>query len=308
MRTGVRHFLSWQEEKLDTLRALVASTVNGTAQGTALVPGFSNGLMLLAPLLRDRRKVLCVRGDYPSIPPPFALNGMEVVFLDPQDDGTIPMEHIEAALARERPGILAMSHVQWSSGYTIDLNAVSALCAEHDAWFLVDATQSWCAAPIDVQGMGIDLLGASGYKWPLAGFGNGFIHLAPRVLEALHAHAKAPMKILMPGHTDPIAFLRLHDALERIHAIGIPAIAAHIRSLTDHAVEKLSAIGIPVLGGKDPAHRAAILILEGDAQRWKNLETQGVRCMPRGKGVRIGPHLYNTKADIERLVEVLERI
>lgn len=305
MERGVPAFLHWQFEELEKLKVLVADTVGGTAEGVFLVPGFSNGLALLAPILRGRDKVLLVRGDYHTLAPPFAANGGTLVWMDPEENGDIPLERIAAALERERPGIFAVSHVQWNTGYTLQLAAVAALCRQYGALFLVDATQSWCVEPIDVAAMGIDILGSSGYKWPLAGFGNGFLHLAPEVLEECRMIHPKPAQLLMPGHTDPIAFLRLKDALEDVTALGVGRIAERVRMLTDHAVQQLEGIGIPVLGGRDAGHRAGILIIAGDESRVRYLEGKGIRCMPRGKGVRIGPHWYNTQADIDKLVEVL---
>ena len=208
-------------------------------------------------------------------------------------------------MERERPQLVAISEVQWLTGFRIDLAAVADLCRAYGAWSLLDITQSWCAVPQDVQAAGIDLVGASGYKWPLAGFGNGFMHLSEAVrAELQERNGVDPIAMLNAGHRDPVALTRLQDALQRITAIGPERIAAHVSALCTYALERFDAAGITVLYGHRPEQRAGILVLQGDEARVKRLEEQRVKVAYRDKGIRVGIHFYNNAQDIDRLVEV----
>jgi len=305
MREGSVRFFHWMYGGNTEVARTVAASVGGTEQGTALVQSFTVGLSQLAPLLKHRPKVLLVGHDYPTLHAPFALPGFQRVVVAPEADGTISLDTLRAALERERPQLVAISEVQWLTGFRIDLFAVTALCREFGAWSLVDITQSWCAVPQDVQATGIDLVGASGYKWPLAGFGNGFMHLSEAVrAELQESNGVDPIAMLNAGHRDPVAVTRLQDALARIAAIGPERIAAHVSALCTYALDRFDAAGIPVLHGRRADQRAGILVLQGDEARVKRLEEQRVKVAYRGKGIRVGIHFYNNAADIDRLVEV----
>jgi selenocysteine lyase/cysteine desulfurase len=305
MREGSIRLLHWMSGGVAEVACTVAANIGGTDGGTAVVQSFTVGLAQLAPLLKHRPKVLVIGHDYPTLHAPFALPGFQRVVVQPEADGTIALDTIRDTLERERPQLVAISEVQWLTGFRIDLHAVTSLCRAFGAWSVVDITQSWCVVPLDVQAAGIDIVGASGYKWPLAGFGNGFMHLSEAVrAELKERNGVDPIAMLNAGHRDPVALTRLQDAMERIAAIGPQHIADHVNALCTYAMARFDAAGIPVLHGRQAEHRAGILVLQGDEARVKRMEEQRVKVAFRGKGIRVGIHFYNNAQDIDRLVEV----
>lgn len=308
MHEGSARLFQWMFGGNADVARTVAANISGTEQGTALVQSFTVGLAQLAPLLKHRPKVLLIGHDYPTLHAPFALPGFQRVVVPPEADGTISLDTVREAMERERPQLVAISEVQWLTGFRIDLHALATLCRAFGAWSLVDITQSWCVVPLDLQAAGIDIVGASGYKWPLAGFGNGFLHLSEAVrAELKERNGVDPIAMLNAGHRDPVALTRLQNALERVAAIGPQRIADHVNALCTYAIARFDAAGIPVLHGRDPAQRAGILLVQGDEAHVKRLEEYRVKVAFRGKGIRVGIHFYNNEADIDRLVEVWER-
>ncbi len=305
MREGSSRLFQWMLGGNAEVVRTVAASIGGTEQGTALAQCFTSGIAQLAPLLKHRPKVLLIGHDYPTLHAPFALPGFQRVVVSPEADGTISLDTVRDTMERERPQLVAISEVQWLTGFRIDLQALAALCRAFGAWSVVDITQSWCVGPLDVKACGIDIVGASGYKWPLAGFGNGFMHLSEAArAEISERNGTDPMALLNSGHRDPIALTRLQDALQRIADIGPQRIAGHVSGLCSYALAKFEAAGITVVHGRDPEHRAGILVLQGDEQRVNKLAQQGVRVAYRGAGIRVGIHFYNTEEDIDRLVAV----
>ncbi len=305
MREGSGRFFHWMTEGNAAVARSVAASIGGTEQGTALVQSFTVGLAQLAPLLKHRPKVVLIGRDYPTLHAPFALPGFQRIVVQPEADGTISLDTLRNTLERERPQLVAISEVQWLTGFRIDLFAITALCREFDAWSVVDITQSWCAVPLDVQAAGMDIVGASGYKWPLAGFGNGFMHVSEAVRAELKERNGADVIAnLNGGHRDPIALSRLEDALQRIATIGPQRIADHVSALCTYAIGKFDAARITVIHGRDADRRAGILLLKGDEAQVNKLAHHGVRVAFRGAGIRVGIHFYNNTADIDRLVEV----
>jgi selenocysteine lyase/cysteine desulfurase len=305
MHEGSARLFQWMFGGNADVARTVAANIGGTEQGTALVQSFTVGLGQLAPLMKHRPKVLLIGHDYPTLHAPFALPGFQRVVVPPEADGTISLDTVRDTMERERPQLVAISEVQWLTGFRIDLHALATLCRAFGAWSLVDITQSWCVVPLDVQAAGIDIVGASGYKWPLAGFGNGFLHLSEAVrAELKERNGVDPIAMLNAGHRDPVALTRLQNALEHIAAIGQQRIADHVNALCTHAIARFDAAGITVLHGRDTAQRAGILLVQGEEAQVKRMEEHRVKVAFRGKGIRVGIHFYNTEADIDRLVEV----
>jgi cysteine desulfurase/selenocysteine lyase len=305
MREGSTRLFQWMFGGNAEVIRTVASSIGGTEQGTALAQCFTAGLAQLAPLLLHRPKVLVIGHDYPTLHAPFALPGFQRVVVPPEADGAISLDTVRDVMERERPQLVAISEVQWLTGFRIDLLALATLCRAFGAWSVVDITQSWCVVPLDVQAAGIDILGASGYKWPLAGFGNGFMHLSEAVrAELKERNSVDPIALLNAGHRDPVALARLQHALERIAAIGPQHIADHVNALCAYAIERFDAAGIAVLHGRDADRRAGILLVQGDEAQVKRLEEHRVKVAFRGTGIRVGIHFYNNTGDIDRLLEV----
>ena len=300
--------IRWQVEGRMQVAAQVAAQVGGEAASTVLCQSFTAGLSRLAPLLNYRKKVLLVGGDYPTLHGPFRWNGFEVVLVQPLEDGSIPLLLLEETMRRERPQVVAISHVQWATGHRIDLNAFGDLCRKHGAWSLVDLTQSWCCVPMDLRNTPLDLIGASGYKWPLAGFGNGFFHLSAAVrAELSDQHGLDAVRVLSEGHLDPVPLARLSDALHRHTRMGAGAVWARVQQTCAYAVARFDELGIRILHGREAATRAGIIILEGGQERLDLLRSAGIPAQLRGAGIRIGIHFHTDEFEIDHLATVLKR-
>jgi len=306
MSEGASRFMQWMDHGRAEVLQVVAENLGTVIDQVALVPNFSKGAALLAPFLAHRPKVLVVNGDYPSLLAPFEHPPFQRVVIDPLPDGSIPLELLESAITRERPDIVAISHVQWSTGFAIDLKAVAELCRRYNALSFFDATQSWCCLPIDVVAMGIDVVGASGYKWALAGFGNGFLYVSERTrAEVQQRSGRKLMGQLMLGHDDPVAFIRLKDALQRHAVLGPTAIRDRVHALCALTMEELDRIGIPVVNGRNVDGRSGFMIIAGGEERLRVMHEAEVHAARRGSGIRIGLHFYNSVEDIHALVGAL---
>src|SRR5690606_25751688 len=93
------------------------------------------------------------------------------------DGFTIPIKELKQRLLDENINVLAISHVQWMSGYKLDLADIGRFCADNGIGFIVDATQSLGAINIDLSALPVDVLIASDYKWMNAGFGTGIMYV-----------------------------------------------------------------------------------------------------------------------------------
>jgi len=165
----------------------VADLLSAKTSEVALIQNFSIGLNLFVQSLPAKTKILLIEQDYPSLTTPFVINDFEVIWTTFEDDNTLDLTKIEEAIKRHKPAFFALSHCQYLTGYLADLESIGAICKQYNCKLIVDATQSFGSISIDVKKCNISILGASCYKWALAGFGNGFLYINENTLNTIAA-------------------------------------------------------------------------------------------------------------------------
>ncbi len=174
-----------------------------------------------------REHILLLENDYPSVNWPFESRGFQISYA--KIDEKLEQNILEKVRTNSIT-VLALSLVQWINGIRVDLDFLKSLKEEFPQLLIIaDGTQFCGAFEIDFENSGIDVLGASGYKWLLAGTGNGFMlfkDLAKRRFTikttgfnsanaVLTAKNTIPFnKHFEPGHLDSLNFGSLKCALE----------------------------------------------------------------------------------------------
>ncbi|MGB5783284.1 MAG: aminotransferase class V-fold PLP-dependent enzyme [Eudoraea sp.] len=287
----------------------------------ALVPNFSLGLNMLLEGLDSREHILLLENDYPSVNWPFESRGFQISYakIDEKLEQNI-LEKIRTNYIK----ILYLSLVQWINGIRVDLDFLKSLKEEFPQLMIIaDGTQFCGAFEIDFENSGIDVLGASGYKWLLAGTGNGFMlfkdlakvrftikttgfNSANAVLTAKNT---IPFnKQFEPGHLDSLNFGSLKCALGVLNDIGMKEITAHNENLSKKACKGFSELG---LLNKDIIHRnlhSTIFNIKGNNALFNHLMEENIVCSRRGEGIRLSFHHYNTVEDIDSILEILRKM
>jgi cysteine desulfurase / selenocysteine lyase len=251
--------------------------------------------------------------------------------LVPVDDRGLPDE--ERLLERLQHGdvsVFALSAVQFGSGYRADLARFGAACRERGVFFVVDAIQAVGCLPIDVEAMRIDVLATGGHKWLCGPFGTGFAYVRREVQDALVPRAIGwssmqsnhdladltgyRMDFMADARRYEVATLPFQDlrgfaeSMELLRECGVERIEAHVRMLLDPLIAWLrERPAVEIVSDLDPARRSGILAFRTPASErvFAALERAGVICALREGAIRVAPHLYNTPAEIERVMEVL---
>jgi len=230
----------------------------------------------------------------------------------------------------EHTAVVCVSHVEFGSGQRFDLKQLAAAAHAHDALFVVDATQSAGAIPIDVRQDDIDVLITAGYKWLCGPFGAAVMVLAPHLhtrfdpgLVGFRSHQKlwdlAPVRMELPetarrfeygtmGYGNAIGLARSMDTLMEV---GVERIAAHNLDLATQLIDGLEARGADILSPQAGDERTSIVSMRlPDTDSGKvaaQLNASGVVVSGRNDFVRFSPHLYNTAEDIARALDELDR-
>jgi selenocysteine lyase/cysteine desulfurase len=248
--------------------------------------------------------------------------GVELVWLSVLD----PPDKIEAACRGAR--LLAVSFVQYLSGYRADLDVLGAICRRQGTFFFVDAIQGLGAFPLDVRRSGIHALAADGHKWLLGPEGCGILFVDRAWLDRIEpvefgwtntAHYtdySSRDMALRPdagryecGTLNTVGCFGLRASIELLLEIGVGEIAVHVQALGDRLAEGAARRGYEILGTRSPSSGAGIVSIRKpglDARLVHvRLRERGVITAPRQGWVRISPHFYQSPHDIDRAVEGL---
>lgn len=302
------------------IRQHVASFFSTTEDTVALVPNFSFGMNAILDGIEKDKKILLLDGDYPSINWPVEKRGFELCFASLE--GNLEM-NIEKAIAEHRPDVFAFSIVQYISGIQIDFNFLNRLKAYHPDLLLIgDATQFFGTTDFNFLENPIDVIGASGYKWLVSGYGNGLFLIKPEAQQRIvpktigfnSADAMFSKKneiefvgFLEPGHQDTLNYGSLGESVAFLKRIGMPKIEKHLNQLKNVAKTQFSEMGLLDETIVDRQEHSTIFNLQSDAATFQKLKEANIISSLRGKGIRVSFHFYNTLDDLDKLVSVLRK-
>jgi selenocysteine lyase/cysteine desulfurase len=302
------------------IKKTVGNFFHCKSENVALVPNFSMGLNLLLEGLSKDKTVLLLNNDYPSLNWPFETRSFKRDYVD--IDGNME-ENIRAKVKSGTIDVLALSLVQWVNGVRIDLGFLRDLKKEFPTLIIIaDGTQFLGMEPFDFENSGIDILGASAYKWLLAGYGNGFYLVKEAVMDqfdlkgigngsvnndASQRNNISFCKHLEPGHLDSFNFGSLEFAINFLDEIGLEDIQAHLNKLSKKAMEVFSELDLlePFIPGRK--QHSTIFNIKGDKKLFTKLTEEDVVASPRGGGIRLSFHFYNTEEEIEAIAKLLKR-
>src|SRR5262249_20588911 len=141
-----------------------ATMINAHRDEIAIVKNTSEGIATIAMGIDWRRgdRLIVFNEEFPANQYPWRKledEGVCLQWLSVHD----PLDKIDEVCRGAR--LLALSFVQYLSGYRSDLAAVGEICRRHGTFFFVDAIQGLGAFPLDVQKSNIHALAADGHKW-----------------------------------------------------------------------------------------------------------------------------------------------
>jgi len=328
---GSRGYPQWSQQ-LTAVRRQAAAFIGATAGEIAFIPNTSTGLSLVAEALpwQPGEAVLVSTPDFPANIYPWrhlARRGVRVIAL-PRREGRIEVADVERALVPEARG-LALSSVDFATGYAADLSAIGAFCREHGLFLVVDAIQSLGVLPIDVKRYDIHALASSAHKWLCGPQGIGVLYVDPKLQAqlvpplvgwksvaaaedfTLHFALRSDAAVFEPGSLNMAGIAGLGAALQLLTEVGIDVVRDRVFALTGQLRDGLLArgwrIGSPWAGDE----RSGIVAFAGktDPQAlFHALEENGVVTALRDGRIRLSPHFANDSEDVARFFAVLDRL
>ncbi|MCG8307846.1 MAG: aminotransferase class V-fold PLP-dependent enzyme [Cytophagales bacterium] len=322
LRFGSKYAEAFYLEGIPKIRKTISRFIDASVDEIALVPNFSYGLNAVLPSIARLRSVLLYREDYPSLTIPFELNDFEIYWIENKDGFFIDLNELKQTVSQHKIDIIAISHIQYLTGFTIDIEELASFCNLNDVLLIVDGTQSLGAMDYSFNKSGVHIFIASNYKWMNSGFGTGIMCIdkstlnkfTPKIggynsLKYLDQSWKYISSIhsYEPGHHNMAGLVMLEDAIEFKLRLGLGNIADYNRHLLNIVTDKLNEINVGTSGSSaDNDHRSNIIGIPGDKSLATYLQDNNVVVKWRNGIIRVGIHFYNTESDIMRLVRHLE--
>ena len=302
--------------------------INCTPEEIAIVKNTSEGISMVTTGLKWRAgdKVVAFREEFPANIYPWQRlesQGVEVRWLSIFD----PLDRIDEACRGAR--LLAISFVQYLSGFRADLNAIGEICARHGVFFFVDAIQGLGAFPLDVRRARIHALAADGHKWLLGPEGCGVLYVAQELQDAIEPvefgwtnvaayadYASRDMSLRPDagryecGTLNTIGCFGLRAAFEfLLRGRASKMSAPRCRLSGDRLWNGLAERGYETLGVRSPQTGAGIVSFrKPEVQAHlivRRLKERGFIAAPRQGWVRVSPHFYISPEEIDRLLAEL---
>lgn len=324
---GSLHYSTWMES-YDGLRSVAARLSNADPGEIALVKNTSEGIATVALGFpwKPGDRIVAFHEEFPANYYIWKKleewKGVRVEWLSCFD----PLEKIEAASRGAR--FLAISFVQYLSGYRADLAAIGDICRRHGVFFFVDAIQGLGAYPFDVRAMNVQAYAADGHKWMLGPEGCGVLYVQQDWQDRIEPvefgwttvkgyvdYASRDMAVRTDagryecGTLNTIGCFGLRASIELILEVGVENISRQVTHLTDILVEGAREKGYEILGQRSAETASGIVSIRkpGVDSRlvWSRLKDAHITSAPRQGWVRLSPHFYVSAADIRTVVEVL---
>ncbi|MBA2703695.1 MAG: aminotransferase class V-fold PLP-dependent enzyme [Blastocatellia bacterium] len=329
---GSVNFPSWIATKERT-RTLLATMLGARPEQVAFMRNTSDGLSTVANGLRWQPgdNLVTFRNEFPSnIYPWLRLRdafGVEVRMAQ-ERDGRIDLNEL-IGLIEARTRLVAISQVQYASGFRTDLERLGRAARAVDALLVVDVIQALGVVPIDVQAEFVDVAAGACHKWLLTPEGVGFLYLSDRARERIQPTLVGWISVPDPDDyanfsqgwnrgtlawetgTGPAALIHgLEQSLKLLTETGIDRIQRHLEMLTDYLCERLVNKAYLIVSSRHCSEKSQIVCIQHTGglsamNLYAHLKDRRIITAPRGDRLRISPHLYNTSEDIDVLVNAL---
>ena len=264
--------------------------------------------------------------------------GITVRHLPINDRGELELSALEAHLS-PRTKLVSITHVSNVLGTVNPVKDIIKTAHEHGIPVLIDGAQSAPHTKIDVQELGCDFFAFSGHKM-YGPTGIGVLYGKEEWLEKMPPYQgggemidkvswekttfeQLPLKF-EAGTPDYVATHGLATAIDYMEALGMENIQAHEQELTRYCMEQLATIPDIRFFGQAREKDAVVSFLVGDIH---HLDL-GTLLDRLGIAVRTGHHcahplmtrlgvtgtvrasfaLYNTKEEVDALVEGIRRV
>lgn len=334
-------------EAVESSKKLFADLVKVSPDEIAATPGLTYGLnSLLSSLdLDGTRDIIVSDANFPtSIYTAHSMKRAGLVrnviiarVLASRD----PDESIEK-LINDRTALVLIDHVSWISGYRFDIRRIVDKAHRHGALVAVDGFHAVGVIPVDLRKLDVDFYLTGSYKWLMSLHGAGFVYVRRDLIDRLNPKFSgwfsvedSPIKrlktigremfkkpfdierlglardasILEWGTGSLVSFAALESSLRFLLRYNAPEyFETHTRVILKKLYEELSSTGYNIVTPDNIPSGILVFRVRDSYEIADRLSKNKIVVSPRPGVIRVSPHFYNTREEIEILVEELKSI
>jgi cysteine desulfurase / selenocysteine lyase len=326
---GSANYLDWIATK-NRARGLIAGMLKVRPEQVAFTRNTSDGFASVAGGLpwKAGDNIVSFEREFPANFYPWRRIrdrfGVELRLV-PERDGRIDLDEF-TGLIDAKTRVVTISAVQYGSGFKADLARIGRAARAVDALFAVDIIQGFGAMPFDLPAQLVDIASGASHKWLCSPEGCGIFYLSDKARERVEptlvgwisvetpwdfADTEQPFKSTAlaweSGTGTASLFYGLEQSLNLITEIGPEWIADYLEYLTDMLCDGLQDKDYEIVSSRAPGEKSQIVCIKSTTGKTPNeiaerLQARNIVVSPRGDRIRIAPHFYNNRADIDRLL------
>jgi len=329
---GSVHDSRWLKE-IEGVREHCASIMNADPSEIAFLknPLSAISVVVKGVGLKEKSNVVTADVEFPANVYPWMSmvpKGVEVKFVGARG-GRIQPEDVDKSID-SRTRILAISLVEFGSGYQCAIEELKDICRRRGVYFFLDASHGLGSVPFDVRECGADFVMVGAHKWLLGLRGTGIFFCRNEMIEKMECDASSWRSFAGEGDCsgarpdagrDARRFeaerpsfpnvLGLGGSLRLREKFGNPMICTRIRMLADRLMDSLEQSGYVVKSPLQPRERSGIVAFSHptiDAKEISaKLKKAGIIVTARNNVIRASPHFYNSEDEIDLLLSELPR-
>ncbi|MBS1795875.1 MAG: aminotransferase class V-fold PLP-dependent enzyme [Acidobacteria bacterium] len=329
---GTVNYQEWIATK-DRARALVAELLGVEPEQIAFLRNTSDGFSAVANGLdwRSGDNIVSFEQEFPANFYAWRYvrdrYGVELR-LCPERGGRIDPDEL-IGMIDGRTKLVSISAVQFASGFRADLERIGEATRKADALFAVDIIQRFGAGGFDLPAQYVDIAAGASHKWLFSPEGCGILYLSERARERVEPALVGWISVETPWNFDDTEqpfkstalawesgtgcaslFYGLEQSLTILRETGLDRIEQYLDELTDYLCERLGEKDYELVSSRAPGEKSQIVCVRHRNGRSSNeiarhLEENKIIVSPRGDRLRIAPHFFNNREDIDELIKYL---
>ncbi|MGA9771729.1 MAG: aminotransferase class V-fold PLP-dependent enzyme [Blastocatellia bacterium] len=328
---GAANYKDWLRA-YESTRQSAARLVNAQAHEIAFMQNTSGALSAIANgiVWRENDSVVGCNVEFPSNVYPWMRLGIKLKKA-PEREGRIDADEL-LSLVDDTTRVVAVSWVQFASGFRSDITRIGRFCRDRDIIFVVDAIQGLGGLALDVERDSVDAFAADAHKYLLGPEGVALMYVSDRVIDRIEptvvgwtsvknyeqfAHGSLDYDLdyrkgalrYECGTLNTTGVCGLGAAIDLFLEVGPEKIEEHILGLSDHLAESLKAKGYDLISSRRKGETSAIVCCthkrHTSASLYHLLLEKNIITAHRTGRLRISPHFYNTREEIDTLVAAL---
>jgi selenocysteine lyase/cysteine desulfurase len=321
------------DAELERGKARVGELINMPPDRVGFLDNTSNAINLLAGGLPWKRgdRVLLNDVEFPANVYPFlalADRGVETDFVRARE-GVVSAEDVISAIT-PRTRLVALSFVQFLSGYRADLEAIGAVCKDRGVILSVDVIQGVGALRFDAKAVNADFVAAGTHKWTFGLMGLSYFGITEELQSQIvrrpcgwrsvvdqwnlldyKLEFRESADTFQTGNTNMAGLHAFMAGTGLLRDVGYETVERAVLENADLVRERLLELGLEPLGAEEPPERRSGIVTvpvpDADTVR-RALADRKIHVSARGGAVRFSPHFHNTREEIDEAIDALKEL